>query len=723
MQNKILKFISAAALFSALVSPLIFFKELTMNPFSAQILILNFSLFVFCLCNLGRARANKIDAAFFIFTGVLFLTWLISLFSGYRLSIFYNFFGYGGILVTWFLAYCAGRSLDAGRRTFALNTLFAVGTIAAVYGILQACGIEPVWARGYNAGVISTFGNPNFLSGFLLLLVFPLIYFSLQNTKQKYFYAAALLICGMFIVISGARSSMAALALGVIGIFFYKPLRAVIFKNKKRVLVFLLLFVFVFLILPSKSKSVLNSKTAEQVKIMRGDKTPQSYAQRKMLWAAAAKIFVSEPLAGRGFGNYYLYYGFEQGKMLFDNPALQVYRVQSYNAHNFILQLAAESGILGLAAFTALAYAFFYYLRRYFKSKEKDKQIFFLTIALLAFLADNMLNITLFVAAPAFLFWFFAGVLSSEIYKGREAEINLWYKIFLIIFFGAFLTVSVKILISEIYHLNGFEAYLSKNSYSAERELNQSVQVYKGNYEAEFFKGNNETALGDNIAALASFSRAAVLNQSYDEPPFNAAATAYALENFADAKNYVLAALRLNPGRNFSYLILANSVLKTASLTPEDAKYLTRGLTLFEGDMMLCQSVGDAFVHTEKDKAVKIFEGCVLADTLDKGVLSRLEQMSQSSGVITQASLAQSLYGLLSKGGRPSENIISGVELYAQTYPADPNAALMLARAKYNSGDLDGALAVLSAAVSKYPQNRSLQTAFENTKRKMLDKK
>jgi len=725
MRNKILNFISVSSLFCALVSQLIFFTELTVNPFQAQILILNISLFIFCLSNFGRARANKIDLAFFIFTGVLFLTWLLSLGfgGGYRLNIFYNFLGYGGILVTWFLAYSAGRSLGREHLRFALNVLFAVGAVAAFYGILQACGIEPIWSKFYNAGVISTFGNPNFLSGFLLLLVFPLIYFSFQNTKLKYFYLAALLISLLFIVISGARSSMFALIFGVAVMFFYKPFRAMLSKNKKITFPFILAFICLFLILPSKSKSVLNSKTAEQVKIMQGDKTPQSYAQRKMLWVSAADIFKSSPLVGRGFGNFALYYGFEQGKMIFDNPVLQQYRVQSYNTHNFILQLAAESGILGLAAFVVLFYFFFSCLRRYLRSKGKRDLAFFLTAALLAFLADNMLNITLFVAAPAFLFWLFAGILSSKILRGKEITLNLWYKRFFIIFFGTFLVVSVKILLSSIYQLDGFEGYLSKNFYAAERDINKSVKAYKGNYEAEFLKGNIETALGDNVAAFASYARAASLNPSYDEPPFNAAAAAYALENFTDAKSYALAALRLNPGRNFSYLILANSVLKTASLTAEDEKYLMHGLSLFGGDMMLCQSAGDAFASADKNKAVAVFEHCVSSDTLDKGVLSRLEELSPSSGFITQASLAQSIYALLSKGARPSENIAAAAELYAQSYPSDPNGALMLARAKYNGGDYKTALEILSAAVSKYPQNQSLQTALDNTKRKMLDKK
>ncbi|MDR0291464.1 MAG: hypothetical protein LBI01_01520, partial [Elusimicrobium sp.] len=102
MRNKILNFAAGASLFCALVSPLLFFTDLTLNPFQAQIIILNISLFVFYLCNFGRAQYNKIDAAFFIFTAVLFFTWLLSLYTGreYRLNIFYNFFGYGGILVT-----------------------------------------------------------------------------------------------------------------------------------------------------------------------------------------------------------------------------------------------------------------------------------------------------------------------------------------------------------------------------------------------------------------------------------------------------------------------------------------------------------------------------------------------------------------------------------------------------------------------------------------------
>ncbi|MCL2887948.1 MAG: O-antigen ligase family protein [Elusimicrobia bacterium] len=724
MQNKILNFVSRLSLFFALLSPLIFFTDLTLNPFQAQIIILNISLFVFCLCNYERAQYNKIDTVFFIFTAVLFATWLLSLCFGgeYRLNIFYNFFGYGSILFTWFLAYAVGRSLGEKRFLPAMNILLIVGAAAAAYGILQACGIEFIWPQSYNAGVISTFGNPNFLSGFLLLLVFPLIYYSLQDTKYKYFYLAGLIIYLLFILISGARSSIAAFVLGCAVMLFYKPLRAQLLKNKKTILIGLLLFIFIFLVLPSKSKGVLISKTEEQVKIIQGDKNPQSYAQRKMLWISAVNIFKSSPLVGKGFGNFALYYGFEQGKMIFDNPALQQYRVQSYNTHNFILQLAAESGVFGLLSFAALFSIFFYYFKKYFRSKEKKDIVFFLMLSLLAFMADNMLNITIFVAAPAFVFYFFAGISSSEILRNRQTPLNVYFKKGFIILFGTFVVVIIKIFFSSAYQLDGYKLYLSKNFYAAEQDISKSVRAYKGNYEGWFLKGNNETALGDTITAFESYARAARLNPSYDEPVFNAAVIASALQNYPDAEKYAVAALRLNPGRELSYMILADAVSKTASMTADDKKYLLHGLSLFGSDMTLCQNTGDAFVQTDKNKAVEILESCVAADTLDKAVLSKLAELSPSSKIITQASLAQSIYMLLSTEGRPSENAISGAELYARQYPQDPNAALILARAAYNAGDYDAAIEILSAAVSKYPQNKSLEIALENTTRKNLTK-
>jgi tetratricopeptide (TPR) repeat protein len=598
-----------------------------------------------------------------------------------------------------------------------------VGALAAVYGILQACGIEFFWPRSFNAGVISTFGNPNFLSCFLLLLIFPLIYYSLQDTKYKYFYLAGLIIYLLFILISGARSSIGALVLGGAGMMFYKPLRTQIAENKKIVFVFLLLFLFTFFILPSKSKNVLISKTAEQVKIIRGDKNPQSYAQRKMLWLSAVNIFESSPAFGRGFGNFALYYGFEQGKMIFDNPSMQLYRVQSYNTHNFILQLAAESGIFGLLAFAALFTVFVYYQKRYFKNKEKKDIVFFLALSMIAFMADNMLNITFFVAAPAFVFYFFTGILSSEIMPERQIYVNRYFKLVCVVLLGTFITVSVKIFFSSVYQLDGFKLYLSKNFYAAQRDINQSVKIYKGNYEGWFLKGNNETALGDNTAAFESYVRAARLNPSYDEPVFNAAATASALQNYMDAEKYALAALRLNPGREFSYIILADAVSKNISMTAENETYLLHALSLFGDNMTLCQSIGDAFVRTDKNKAVKILESCAAADTLDKAILLRLNELSPSSKIIPQASLAQSLYTILSKEVSPSEKVISGVELYARQYPQDPNAALLQARAAYNAGRYDDALEILSAAVSKYPQNASLKIALDNTARKKFDKK
>lgn len=130
------------------------------------------------------------------------------------------------------------------------------------------------------------------------------------------------------------------------------------------------------------------------------------------LWQAAFRMIANRPLVGFGPGSF--------GTAL---PQFQTGAVHSFFVHNTYLQFAAENGLLALAALLVL---FGLTLRLSWKNiktashQEKYLRVGIL-VALVAFLAHNIVDYTWYLPAVSLLFWLLAGVsVSSE----TKEEVN-----------------------------------------------------------------------------------------------------------------------------------------------------------------------------------------------------------------------------------------------------------------------------------------------------------
>ena len=88
-----------------------------------------------------------------------------------------------------------------------------------------------------------------------------------------------------------------------------------------------------------------------------------SFEERKLFTVVAWKMFLDYPLTGVGPGNYtahYQKYADEVGSAAseYDDPG------ESHYPHNLALEVAAETGLLGLAVFSVAIGTCFWYLRR-----------------------------------------------------------------------------------------------------------------------------------------------------------------------------------------------------------------------------------------------------------------------------------------------------------------------------------------------------------------------
>lgn len=125
---------------------------------------------------------------------------------------------------------------------------------------------------------------------------------------------------------------------------------------------------------------------------------------RKMIWHAGWKMFMSKPLLGVGLGAFMFNFVAFAGK---EYPYAVPY------AHNCYLQIASETGILGLAAFLLILFSFFYFGIKILNSRGRTFSWFMLLASLAAVLGysiqmavdTNFYNLDL-----STLFWLLLGV-------------------------------------------------------------------------------------------------------------------------------------------------------------------------------------------------------------------------------------------------------------------------------------------------------------------------
>src|SRR6185295_15420551 len=86
--------------------------------------------------------------------------------------------------------------------------------------------------------------------------------------------------------------------------------------------------------------------------------------QRLLIWACAWQMGLENPFTGNGWGLFELFYPFYQGPLLLSVDLFRVLRTHANNAHNEVLEVFSQTGLLGLGVFVWLWAAFTETFRR-----------------------------------------------------------------------------------------------------------------------------------------------------------------------------------------------------------------------------------------------------------------------------------------------------------------------------------------------------------------------
>jgi len=330
--------------------------------------------------------------------------------AGYLSSLFYFFWF---ILVAFNILTIDNRSSrkspsDSLEKKINRIVVVAVisGFLVALYGILQIFGIDffswpedPLITRR----TISTFGQPNFLASWLVMVI-PLSFYLIYRNKKfllKFLYFLILLAQIACLFFTSSRGGF--VALGIIGMIFVFYL--VFFSKLKKYYKFLAgLGLGILLIsgvvglnifLPGRFAGLLNFKSG-------------SLAARVNFYSASVDAIAEKPFFG---------YGLENSGEIFINhyqPDWGIYGnigSSTDKAHNLILDITLATGFFGLIFYVILYYYFFRLAGKNIRQKKMSALSLTLALGGAAYLISLMFSFS--VIAGEVYFWLYLALLAA----------------------------------------------------------------------------------------------------------------------------------------------------------------------------------------------------------------------------------------------------------------------------------------------------------------------
>lgn len=256
-------------------------------------------------------------------------------------------------LVKWaelLIVYVLAANLLTSHRLlqFAVGTIIVTGVLEALIGLAQfvlrkgppSFLIHGVFMRAYG-----TFDQPNPFAGYLNMVIVLTVAVALVVTTPRLRRGAALaaLIVGVAIVASLSRGAWLALGVTAVLIFDRGGPRTRTLLGFGMAFAAIVAWLFAVHLAPGALvEQLTRSFDIANVDVLHPTPTTFSTAQRLAFWIAGYHMFVDHWFLGVGMGNFGLQYPLY---------ALPGWNVGLAHAHDYYINQAVETGVLGLAAY------------------------------------------------------------------------------------------------------------------------------------------------------------------------------------------------------------------------------------------------------------------------------------------------------------------------------------------------------------------------------------
>lgn len=366
--------------------------------------------------------------------------------------------------------------------------------LSSFYAFLQYFKLDPFsWGTNFGERVFSSLANPNFLAGYMVM-VLPLalyFYFSRKNKNKSLIFILAALMIFSSILFSQSRGGFLALVGGLI-IFFILGGIKFFWQHKQKSLILIISFFILFFFfggsLSQRLKQTFipktNLKKIENIENIESIGNSENTQERIYIWQKTLKIIKEYPLVGIGPDNLRLIFNnYER----LDDPSFHSFTIVD-RVHNDFLEMAVSRGIPGLVFYLFILISFIYLFCKNFKNQSQKLLFASLGASMTAYLIQNQFSFS--IIALSSLFWILGGCLVgfcqfqsffrklSQI-ESETATINQFYKlkstttILGFIFFFLFLFFSfyfLRTLQADFYCKQGENIRLSEHP-NLEKEL------------------------------------------------------------------------------------------------------------------------------------------------------------------------------------------------------------------------------------------------------------
>lgn len=458
-------------------------------------------------------RRTPLDIPIFCFAFSIFISALFSINTSYALFGYYGYFEGLLTFLNYFLIYFILVNVIKEEKQInkIISLIIGSATVVAIYGLLQASGIEIIsdWKVITKLRIISTLGNPMLLGGYLVgvipLVVGRIFAFS-RGIKLFYFVIFSVIFSTLLLTFTRGAYLAFVLSLGVI--FVSKASS----KYKKEILTLFLVVLFIFFIFHQK-KTIISEK--EIILIDRinpaGTMHSASVKIRGILWEDTLEIIRKNP-GGVGPDNFPLAYDKHSSKRLPKISGLSL--ASAEKAHNEFLQITSVFGFFGLWCYLWIWCCLLLFLR---KNKSLWQAILFSFFA--AYLIQSQFSYN--TSAISLNFWYLVGISISLGYlKDPSSVVKLSFRkkhlvvIFtlslLIIFFFARLVIFN--FLSDMNFGKGIKLFSEKKWEDAEKELKKAISLFP--FEENYYNnlGITYTQMKKYNLAIKEFEKARDIN-------------------------------------------------------------------------------------------------------------------------------------------------------------------------------------------------------------------
>jgi len=423
--------------------------------------------FFWALKKIVSREAVKISAITYFATAFVFAAGIATVFSKDSFVSFFGLcpyyeWGFTGVFACFLLFLVVSDEFETDDWTAVGMVVLIASAIVSVYGIAQMLGFDPFYKATYSFNrIFSTLGNPNFLGGYLVMVIPIALAFYLGSPTK---YIPYVFVLNFFLVINlGITLSRASwLAFGVSAVLFVLISGA---ENRrrggKRLLVLFVSFMVIFFVFLANrkgleslqqpaSKSLVSQRAG--VLITSGE---ASASARLETWKSAIEMFKDN--FWHGVGPNLFQYIFPKYMTLKFARLTSGKSVSNY-AHNTILQVASTMGIFALAAYITLWLGVLFFGLKRVLNTFGGERFYFAGVVSSFFALFIFLQFHFFLSETMVYFWIFLGFFSS-VNSNKNISLNRGLRILFfvsaLIFIGFYWIFSTRNLMADSYLLRG----------------------------------------------------------------------------------------------------------------------------------------------------------------------------------------------------------------------------------------------------------------------------